>query len=136
MITLDVEPVNSVFSDAKMFHAWLSVDGTTVAYLYGRYNEHDSETGFGYSTRKQGVWLWDIETREEYRNQGYSKILLKMVAEHFNFDQVQHDGNFTPEGWSFLRSNLRRPEAAEKLKAPRFRSQNFVEDWDNRISKN
>lgn len=117
-----------------IFSAWLSVDGVTVAFFHGRGLAEDlySTQYENYKIAQKGVWLYDIETRDGYRNQGYSKILLKMVAEHFGFDNVQHTGGYTPEGFDYVSKNVTRPYGATPQTKASFSQMGFVHDWDLR----
>lgn len=127
---MEIVEDEQAFMCDDMWNAWLEVDGATVA--YARYQHTPKLNEDGKENARAGVWLYDIETREEYRNKGYSKILLSMLAEEYGFDQVSHDGGYTPEGWDFLHKNLDDSERYYEVTGPRFSSQNFVRDWDER----
>lgn len=138
-LLLDLEIDSRSYAPNGFFHAWLSQDGVTVGFIKGRalaedlYGTDDNEN---YLLAREGVWLYDIEIREGYRNRGLSKELLKMTATHFGKDVIKHSGGYTPEGWDYLAKNLTRPANAEKVDGPAFRSQTFVHDWDERYAKN
>lgn len=129
-ISMDIVEDEQAFMDDDMWNAWLQVDGITVA--FARYLHIAAVNKDGIENRRAGCWLYDIETREEHRNKGYSKTLLKMIADHYGFDKVNHDGGYTPEGWDFLRKNLDDSKRYYEVTGPQFSSQNFVHDWDAR----
>lgn len=120
-----------------IFSAWLSVDGVTVAFLHGRALAEDlySTQYENYKIANKGVWLYDIETRDGHRNQGFSKMILKMTAEHFGFDEVQHTGGYTPDGFDYISKNVTRPYGATPQTKASFSQQGFVHDWDQRQPK-
>lgn len=109
----------------KEYRTWLLVDGIEVAYLSVMLVD-EYFTGDTTPT----LLLCDIEVREEYRRQGYSKEIIKAVSEHFG-QQVLTTGSYTPEGLAALKGRvpLARGSKEDNTK-PSFRSMNFVEDWE------
>jgi hypothetical protein len=136
-LELTVEMAPAHVQTPGLFSAWLSVDGVTVAFLHGRALAEDlySTQYENYKTASKGVWLYDIETREGYRNQGFSKEILKRTAEHFGFDEVQHTGGYTPDGFDYVSKNVTRPYGATPQTRATFSQQTFVHDWDLRQAK-
>lgn len=109
--------------DPNLYHAWLSADGVMVAYMYGIHHHGVVE-------------LWDIETREGYRNNGYATAIIEKVTEHYDVDEVIHDGGFTPDGFNFVRHLVTRPKNADVLDGARYgNNAKFVHDWDRRVPK-
>lgn len=121
---------NATPAEEQIFNAWLSDGDTAVAFLRGRFTPQDVMTDNGYLSRPKGCWLWDIETREEYRNKGYSKAIMKMVSEYFNVETISHAGGFTPNGYAYVSKSVERPYGASSLIGPSFEAQDFVADWD------
>lgn len=118
--------------EEQFFDAWLSDGENTVAFLRGRFIPETVLTERGGIVREKGCWLYDIETREEYRNMGYSKIIRAMVSDHFSVPSIRHSGGFTPNGYAYLNKSLEneRPYGASILTGPSFEAQDFVADWD------
>lgn len=77
------------------------------------------------------VSLADIETRPEYKRQGFATKALQMIAEKYGVDSVHHDGGYTPEGFAFIKPLVSGCDAVK----PEFREQFFVMDWDNLVRK-
>lgn len=130
-LKLEVVPDgNAAPTEEQVFDAWLSDGDTAVAFLRGRFTPQDVLTDEGYLSREQGCWLWDIETREEYRNKGYSKTIMAMVREYFSVETIRHAGGFTPNGYEYVSKSVERPYGASLLTGPSFEDQDFVADWD------
>lgn len=128
---MDVTEDEQAFMRDDLWNAWLTVDGVTVAFARFQYTPKQSD---GKENRDAGCWLYDIETREGYRNKGYSKMLLKMIADEYGFDSVCHDGGYTPEGWDYIHKYLDNPrQYGTPVTGPKFSPQNFVYDWEDRI---
>lgn len=109
----------------KKYRTWLLVDGIEVAYLnlmmVDEYFTGDTEPT---------LLLCDIEVREEYRRQGYSKEIIKQANEHFGMP-VLTTGSYTPEGLAALKGRIPLARGSkEDDQEPSFRSMTFVEDWD------
>lgn len=105
-------------------HYWLIADGVAVA--YAKVYE---------STGPQGtvVELCDIETREEYRHRGYATALLREIAEGYGIDRVSHGGSYTPDGYSFIASKLKR--IGSPSSGPAVAPMSFVHDWTTLAQK-
>lgn len=136
-VELTVEMAPDYVGTPGLFSAWLALDGVTVGFFHGRALAEDlySTQYDNYLLAHKGVWLYDIETREGYRNQGFSKMLLKMIAEHFGFDGVQHTGGYTPDGFDYVSKNVTRPYGATPQNRASFSQMGFVHDWDLRQVK-
>lgn len=134
---LTVEMAPEYKGTPGLFTAWLSADGVTVAFLHGRALAEDlySTEYENYKTASKGVWLYDIETRDGHRNKGFAKTILKMTAEHFGFDEVQHTGGYTPDGFDYISKNVTRPYGATPQEKASFSQMGFVHDWDQRQPK-
>lgn len=95
-------------------HFWLLHDATTVGYC--KVYALDGRVG-----------LCDIETREEYRNQGIAADLLARVADHSRVPAIAHVGGYTSDGHAFLRGMVERadgwPEKSD------YAAMSFVRDW-------
>lgn len=78
--------------------------------------------------------IYSLETRPEYKNQGYMKKLLKDMAKEYNVDKIYSSGKFTPHGYNYT-SHLTKPRDGEEIGAiehPDFTDDEpftFVEDW-------
>lgn len=85
------------------------------------------------------VELCEIETRDIYRNYGYAKILLSMLAEKYHVDKIPHYGEFTQCGFDYVSKYLDRSGGDEAIAHyPHYTNKNpltFVKDWDNMIPK-
>lgn len=57
--------------------------------------------------------LHSIETRQEYRHQGYMKKLLKELASHHGVDQVYSSGSMTNDGYAFTSHLTKNREGQE-----------------------
>lgn len=85
--------------------------------------------------------LYSIETRKEYRNQGYMKKLLADLAAHHGVDQVYSSGSMTNDGYTFT-SHLTKPRDGVKPKVnwPDYGEAGagtfgFVHDWVTGVTK-
>lgn len=105
-------------------HYWLLADGEPVA--YAKVYE---------STGPQGtvVELCDIETREGFRNRGYATAILEAIAEGYGIDQISHSGSYTPAGYSYIASKLKR--IGNPSKGPAVAPMSFVHDWQTLAQK-
>lgn len=130
-LSLEVVAENKeTLSEDQIFNAWLSDGDVTVAFIRGRFTPEDVFTETGGLRTPKGCWLWDIETREEYRHQGYSKTIMAMTAKYFSVDSISHAGGFTPDGFEYVSKSVERPYGASPVTGPSFEEQNFVADWD------
>lgn len=109
--------LSSVGPDGGL-HYWLLLEGEPVAYakVYER-------------TEAQGtvVELCDIETREGFRNRGYATAILEAIAEGYGVDRVSHGGSYTPDGYSYISSKLKR--IGNPSRGPAVAPMGFVHDW-------
>lgn len=86
-----------------------------------------------YRVEDDGPHLMTIETRPEYRQQGYMKKLLKELAVAHNVEKVHSSGSFTQQGFDYTR-HLTNP-STEVKPAVNFAEYNddtplkYVEDW-------
>ena len=89
---------------------------------------------------ESGPSLCDIETRPEYRNQGYGKKILEEVAALYGVDQVSHGGGYTPDGFNFISSHLKRATGSPpaEITFPEYNESkpfSIIEDWDSQTTK-
>lgn len=84
----------------------------------------------------ESVWLWTIETKPEYRNQGYASRALKMLANRHHVSTIHHEGGYTPEGLAYI-SKLCTwmgykwiPKKDGELPTANFRSMDFIKEWN------
>lgn len=116
-------------AEDQIFSAWLADGDVTVAFIRGRFTPEDVFTETGGLRAQKGCWLWDIETRKEYRNMGHSKTIMAMTAEYFSVETMSHAGGFTPDGFEYVSKSVERPYGASLLTGPSFEEQDFVADW-------
>lgn len=105
-------------------HYWLLAAGTPVA--YAKIYESTGAAG-------TALELCDIETREHHRNRGYATAILEQIAKGYGVDRVSHGGSYTPDGYSYIASKLKR--IGEPAAGPSFGSMDFVHDWDTLAQK-
>lgn len=103
---------------------YLSVDQVKVAAIH-------------YAVENGNPHIHSLETREEYRQQGYMKKLLKELAAEHGIDRVYSSGSMTNDGYSFT-SHLTKPREGEtsKVNHEQFGEAGkgtftFVTDWVN-----
>lgn len=113
---LVVKETNHMYSD--WFETWLLVDEKPVAYV-----KLSSKPEY-----KGSMCICTIETRSEYRRQGYSKLLLELAEKEFSKPLVTN-ASFTPEGFAALGSRPVLPGYEPATKAS-WESMDFVRDWD------
>lgn len=102
------------------YDVWLAIDGNAVVWI-----EYALENG--------KIYLWSIETRPEYRNQGFAHQSLDILKSYYEVSCIYHDGEYTPEGFNFLATKLAIPEGLPRQTKATFRSMDFVHDWDNHL---
>lgn len=107
-------------------HFWLLTDDDTPV-AYAKVYERTEATG-------TVINLCDIETRAEYRNQGYATRLLAKIAEGYAVDAVTHSGSFTSDGANYVARHVNRPSWAGEAKA-NCEPMSFVEHWDTLTTK-
>lgn len=106
-----------ITTDGELYQGWLVVDGENVGYIYGKANS--------------SVELWTIETKAQYRNQGFAKMMIDGVKSNFEVDQIIHTGSFTPEGSNFVSAMVVRPAGfGEAHVDPE--PMDFICDWEER----
>lgn len=105
-------------------HYWLLADGEAVA--YAKVYESTGPAG-------TVVELCDIETREEFRNRGYATAILTAIAEGYGIDRVSHGGSYTPDGYSYISSKLKR--IGNPSRGPAVAPMGFVHDWTTLAQK-
>lgn len=98
---------------------FLSVDGVKVAAVK-------------YDIKDYGIQLHSIETRKEYKHQGYMKTLLKKL-EYDQDMEVYSSGSYTAQGFNFTK-HLTKHRDNEKpaINFPEFTDEEpftFVKDW-------
>ena len=76
--------------------------------------------------------LCDIEVRDEYRGAGLTREIVRAVEFYYNEETMWTTGSFTPEGAKALGFLPVLPDHCAEV---RFRSMNFVRDWNNLIPK-
>ena len=96
-------------------HVFLLVDNYPVS--YAKYDSNNYHT----------VILMDIETRLGFRNHGYATKLLDMIMSKHNTNYVYYNGDFTIDGYNFIRKSL----VGHNTQQPLCDSQSFIKDWDN-----
>jgi len=77
--------------------------------------------------------IHSLETRSEYRNQGYMKKLLKDMANEYNVDRIYSSSKFTPHGYNFTK-HLTKPRNGEvaSIEHGNFTDEkpfSFIHDW-------
>jgi GNAT superfamily N-acetyltransferase len=87
-----------------------------------------------YKVEKDGYpHLHSIETRPEYKNQGYMKKLLKTLAEEYNIEKVYSSSKFTKHGYDYTRHLTQSTEGEEAtVEHADFTDDKpftFVDDW-------
>lgn len=107
------------YNSERQIQAWFGFnDETPVVWI--KYAIHDSGK----------IDLWTIETREEYRNQGYSKQALNLLKEKHGVDAIHHDGGYTPEGFKYIAHQVTWVPCHTSEPVQNFDSMNFVEEWN------
>lgn len=90
---------------------------------------------------EDGPSLCDIETRPEYRHQGYAKELLKQVADLYGVERVSHTGGYTQAGFDFISKHLDRSGTREpaEVRFPEYDEEtnpfSIIEDWDSQLTR-
>lgn len=104
--------------------------------------ERQAQSWFGFDNITPAVWvkyavhpngrvdLWTIETKPEYRHQGYATQALNLVREKYGVDKIHHDGGYTPEGFNYVAHQLEWVSHNQAEPKISFRSMNFVEEWN------
>ena len=104
----------------KSFTAWLQVDGRNVAmlrYLVGG-QEYDLPV------------ICDVEVREEMRGKGLAMKLIRLIEENLIGTNFYTSGGFTPEGLKAFGGKIPIYPWEEQTPKAKYRSMNFVHDWD------
>lgn len=77
--------------------------------------------------------LCSIETRHEYKNQGYMKKLIKDLSKEYGVERPRSSGSMTPNGYNFTKHLTDPPANGEsKINFPEYTDNNpftFVSDW-------
>lgn len=77
--------------------------------------------------------LCSIETRQEYKNQGYMKKLIKNLSKEYGVDRPRSSGSMTANGYNFTKHLTDPPlEGDSKINFPEYTDENpfsFVSDW-------
>lgn len=99
---------------------FLTVDDVKVAVVH-------------YRIEDDGPHLMTLETRSEYRQQGYMKKLLKELAKTYGVDKVHSSGSFTQQGYDYTK-HLTNPnkEVVPSINFPEYNDEtplSYVEDW-------
>lgn len=86
-----------------------------------------------YRLEDDGPHLMTLETRPEYRQQGYMKKLLNELAKEHSVEKVHSSGSFTQQGFDYTR-HLTNPnsEILPSVKFPEYNDDTplkYVEDW-------
>ena len=86
-----------------------------------------------YRLENDGPHLMTLETRPEYRQQGYMKKLLNELAKEHNIEKVHSSGSFTQQGFDYTR-HLTNPnqEVVPSVNFPEYNNETplkYVEDW-------
>jgi hypothetical protein len=104
---------------------YLSVDQVRVAAIH-------------YMVEKDGEpHIHSLETRQEYRNQGYMKKLLKELANEYGIEKVHSSGSMTNDGNAFTSHLTKpRPGSSHEVKWAEYGEAgkgtfSFVVDWVN-----
>jgi len=108
-------------NNRKTFTAWMQVDGKNIGmlrYLIGG-NEYDFPA------------VGDIEIRESHRGKKLGLKLITLVEEHVIHAKLYTSGGFTPEGFKAFAGTVPvYPSMHEEELKVKYRSMNFVHDWD------
>lgn len=106
----------------KVSHIWLSdTEGHPIAYIK-------------VSQEEKGLYLYDIEVREEFRGHGLSKRIIKAVEKNTGM-KMKHEGGYTPEGLRSVAPLFHDEKWIEEEKERTFSSMKFVTDWDTKMPK-
>lgn len=82
-----------------------------------------------YEIKNDGsIWLWSIETHPEHRHQGYATQAIELVKTHHKVNEFNHDGDYTPEGFSYISSKI--SWKGKTKQRQKFSSMNFVDEWN------
>jgi len=86
-----------------------------------------------YRLEDDGPHLMTLETRPEYRQQGYMKKLLNELAKEHNVEKVHSSGSFTQQGFDYTK-HLTNPnkEIVPSVNFPEYNDETplkYVEDW-------
>lgn len=100
---------------------WLLVDEKPVSYV--KLVEKPDYKGT--------MCICTIETRKEFRRQGYSSLMLDMVAKEQD-KALATNASFTPEGFAALGSRPVLPGYEPATKA-NWEAMDFVRDWDTMV---
>lgn len=78
--------------------------------------------------------IHSLETRQEYRHQGYMKKLLKELADEHGIDQVHSSGSMTNDGYTFTGHLTKAPPQGRKMNWANYGEAGkgtftFVGDW-------
>lgn len=107
-------------------YRFLSIDQVRVAAV--RYAEED-----------YGIQLHSIETRSEYRNQGYMKKLLSILKEESN-SEIYSSSSYTPDGYHYTKHLTKtRGGYEDKITWPEYTGENsfsFIHSWISGVAHN
>lgn len=107
---------------------------TSVQEWFG-FDEETPVVWVKYSQKNGRIELWTIETRPEYRNQGYSKQALQLLKDKYGVDEIYHCGGYTPEGFEYICPQVKWvSDGYETEPKANFRSMDFVDTWDIRYA--
>lgn len=87
-----------------------------------------------YDVRSDGPHIHSLETRPEYRHQGYMKELLRQVAQENNVDRLWSSGSYTANGMNYTNHLTKpfHPDQAPSVKWTQYTEENpfsFIHDW-------
>lgn len=109
--------------------------------------ERQAQSWFGFDDKTPIVWikygvqpdgkvyLWTIETKAEYRNQGYATQALNLLKEFHDVDRIHHDSGYTPEGFNYVAHQLEWVSQNQAEPEISFNSMNFVEEWNVKTTR-
>lgn len=99
---------------------WLSVEGTTVAYL--RYYRNP--------TNQAALVIGDLEVREGYRGRGHAREIIQALRDLYDGETAWTSGSFTEDGYKAFAARL--PVYAGAVARVDTPAMTFVRDWDAR----
>lgn len=71
--------------------------------------------------------IHSLETRSEYRHQGYMKKLLKLVAQVHNVEKIYSSNSFTPHGYHYT-ANTRHLTLSSNNESPAINFPNYTDE--------
>lgn len=101
------------------YEAWLEVDGIRVSYL----------ALIGSARNNEPLYIQMIETRLEYRRQGWAVRLIQETASYIR-RPLRSYGQYTPDGFAALRGKVKLADGKAMPTEPEVHQQSFIADWE------